>query len=99
MVFLTSLLVIVEQSYGIGIGLIAPLSWIILPVTIILTIQWMASIHWVIIDALIMLMCVLAIIEKSFGVNIGFISPIAWIVFVIMIILMGKDLLFMKIKR
>jgi hypothetical protein len=30
---------------------------------------------------------------------LDFLLPIAWIVLVVMLIMMGKDLLFMKIKR
>ena len=99
LVLFTALFVILEKDYGASIGLLAPLAWIALLVTAVLLIQWFRSVHWVIIDTVIILMCVLVVIEKSFGFVIDFVSPVAWLVLVIMIILIAKDLIFMKIRR
>ena len=98
-VLLEALLIVLEKSYGISIGLLAPIAWILLPITAILLVQWRAMIQWIVIDILIILMSILVIFEKSFHANIGIISPIAWIVTIIMIVLIAKDIVFMKIKR
>ena len=99
LVLLTSLSVILEKSYGMNIGVLAALAWIILPITVVLIIQWLAHIQWAVIDGLIILMSLLIVLEKTFAISLDFLSPIAWIVAVIMVILIAKDLLFKKIKR
>lgn len=53
-------------------------------------------IQWFIFNFMVFIACLLVIIEKSFGADIGFLLPLAWILVIITAFLIVKDALFMR---
>lgn len=53
-------------------------------------------IHWFIFNSLVAVVCVLVLIEKNFGVQIGVLSPLAWVLLAITVFLLVKDFFMMR---
>lgn len=93
-VMLMSLFIIL----GVDSGIIVPLAWIILLVTLFLLVKWIGMVQWVVFNLIVLVTCTFVLLENSFGMTMSLLSPLAWILLIVTLALIAKDALFMRLR-